>query len=161
MHHSLMRIWIRISLFTLMRIRILGKVMCNCDHWSTDPQRLCMSLHVSIGSALVPVWRHFESLQLLKILISMRICIQLSTVMRILIQFPRIMLEWIFVATLLKPRSWKAKLYIFYIHCTIPTICCSAGLVCRLCCTTGLASEPVSLQAALLAGEYRFIPWQS
>jgi hypothetical protein len=40
-------------------------------------------------------WLHFEPLQLLKILTSMRIRIKLSTVMRIRIQLPEIMRVWI------------------------------------------------------------------
>ncbi len=54
--------WIRIRLFTLIRIRIpiLIKVMPICDHWSTDPPWLHFTPHASVVSIQGPPWLHFD-----------------------------------------------------------------------------------------------------
>jgi hypothetical protein len=52
--------------FTLMRIRIriplLIKVLRICDHWSTDPPRLPLSIYASVVSVWGPPWERFEPL---------------------------------------------------------------------------------------------------
>jgi hypothetical protein len=75
-----MRIW----------LLLLMKVMGICDHWSTDPPGLHLSLPASIVSVHGPTRLYFEPLKLLKFYF-IRIPIQFFTIMRIRIKLRKIM----------------------------------------------------------------------